>query len=101
MARKSIEEMVKQFTPEEWRKKIEEGMKELGLYFGNTQEEYRHLSFEEYDTEIHTTRISFYGSIYSNERYSDQQYKKDESFDTMISVDYDKIGFSVGNVIAA
>ena len=33
MSRKSIEEMIKQFTPEEWNQIIKTEMKELGLYF--------------------------------------------------------------------
>ena len=33
MARKSVEEMINQFTPEEWYQIIEAEMKELGLYF--------------------------------------------------------------------
>ena len=33
MSRKSIEEMIKRFTPEEWDRIIKTEMKELGLYF--------------------------------------------------------------------
>ena len=33
MSRKSIEEMIKRFTPEEWNQIIKTEMKELGLYF--------------------------------------------------------------------
>lgn len=33
MSRKSIEEMIKQFTPEEWNQIIKTEMEELGLYF--------------------------------------------------------------------
>ena len=33
MSRKSIEEMIKRFTPEEWDRIIKAEMEELGLYF--------------------------------------------------------------------
>ena len=52
MEKKSIEEMVRQFSPEEWRQRIENGMKELGLVFSDTVEEtYMPLFPESYTDE--------------------------------------------------
>ena len=36
--KKSVDEMIRSKTPDEWRKLILDGMKELGLWFRNKEE---------------------------------------------------------------
>ena len=51
MARKPVEEMIEQYTPEEWQQIIETEMEELGLYFtGEILEE--PISLFEEDEEV-------------------------------------------------
>ena len=40
MPRKSVDELIAERTPEEWKDLIEEEMGEVGLYFGEKEEDY-------------------------------------------------------------
>ena len=76
MARKSVDEMIHQFSPEEWRARIEKCMEELGLYFsGKKQDGYVSLfpepdSLESYDIPI---------SLISHRSFHDDYVSFDQS----------------------